>query len=267
MTELGEWASAPPPTPTRPHQPAAPATTGPAGGGGLPQSYRRAVLSGPGPDDSVAGEDPVSSWTAPTPPGPDTAPAAGAVLDAAGLDALQRAVRRHLGQAGDGEDLVDEQSVAALTAAAADAVHDVLTATTAPAQAPAAPQAPAGGDPDAPGLYYANLEEFITEFLAPTYGRSLIGGRLWCPSWWLHIEAVYRLDGLWRSWEFLRLDAATGASVWMRDHADHHMSMLMSDAGPFKGCSPAKGHREPEPQDDWSVLPLEPAPPGLFDLD
>jgi hypothetical protein len=27
-------------------------------------------------------------------------------------------------------------------------------------------------------------------------------------------------------------------SVWLRDHADHHMAVLLSADGPFKGCKP-----------------------------
>ncbi|MEJ7784942.1 MAG: DUF4913 domain-containing protein [Solirubrobacteraceae bacterium] len=34
-----------------------------------------------------------------------------------------------------------------------------------------------------------------------------------------------RLEALWRSWEYLRLDGNLGISVWMRDHLDHHMAV------------------------------------------
>jgi hypothetical protein len=48
-------------------------------------------------------------------------------------------------------------------------------------------------------------------------------------------------------------------SVWFRDHADPHMAVLLDADGPFKRCSPAKGHgRELDP------LPTKPAPEGLF---
>ena len=60
--------------------------------------------------------------------------------------------------------------------------------------------------------------------------------RVWCPQWWRHAEAVARLEALWRAWEHLRQDAATGLSVWFRDHADHHMTILLDADGPFKGC-------------------------------
>ncbi|WP_221186477.1 DUF4913 domain-containing protein [Terracoccus luteus] len=41
---------------------------------------------------------------------------------------------------------------------------------------------------------------------------------------------------MWRAWEALRLDPATGMSVWWRDHADHHMTVLFSPEGPFAGA-------------------------------
>lgn len=30
-------------------------------------------------------------------------------------------------------------------------------------------------------------------------------------------------------------------SIWWRDHADHHMGVLLSADGPFKGCKPVAG--------------------------
>jgi hypothetical protein len=35
-----------------------------------------------------------------------------------------------------------------------------------------------------------------------------------------------------------RIEPHTGMSVWLRDHADHHMAVLLSADGPFKGCKP-----------------------------
>ncbi|MGZ6564499.1 MAG: DUF4913 domain-containing protein, partial [Solirubrobacteraceae bacterium] len=74
-------------------------------------------------------------------------------------------------------------------------------------------------------------------------------------------EAVARLDALWRAWEHLRLDAATGLSVWFRDHADHHMTVLMAADGPFKGCDGAHSERPVE------QLPSTPPPEGMFEPD
>ena len=115
------------------------------------------------------------------------------------------------------------------------------------------------GEEPAPTLFYATLEDFVREQLAPMYRRALDSpSRTWCPQWWKHAEAISRLEALWRAWEHLRLDPATGMSVWFRDHADHHMAVLLDSEGPFKRCSAGKGHKPLE------ELPLDPAPEGLF---
>ncbi|MHA7177918.1 DUF4913 domain-containing protein [Arthrobacter sp. Sr24] len=114
---------------------------------------------------------------------------------------------------------------------------------------------------EVPELFYANVAEFVSQKLAPTYRRPINpgGGVTWCPQWWKHAEAISRLEALWRAWEFLRLEGATGMSVWWRDHADHHMSVLLSGDGPFKSCSPDDGHKAKLPP-----LPCEEPPEGLF---
>ncbi|UOD83454.1 DUF4913 domain-containing protein [Paenarthrobacter ureafaciens] len=111
-------------------------------------------------------------------------------------------------------------------------------------------------------LFYPNVVAFVSEKLATTYRRQINvqGGTTWCPQWWKHAEAISRLESLWRAWEYLRLDGTTGMSVWWRDHADHHMSMLLSADGPFKGCTPDDGHRT-----KLAALPCEDPPTGLFD--
>ncbi|WP_461165357.1 DUF4913 domain-containing protein [Arthrobacter sp. R4-81] len=113
-----------------------------------------------------------------------------------------------------------------------------------------------------PELFYPNLVSFVQEHLSPSYRRSLSGtDRTWCPSWWKHEEAISRLEALWRSWEFLRLDGSTGMSIWWRDHADHHMGILLSADGPFKGCKPvAGGHAA----NKLKALPCDLPPEGLF---
>ncbi len=120
------------------------------------------------------------------------------------------------------------------------------------------------GEPPAdtapPQLFHPTLDAFVRELLAPTYRRVVDGrNRTWCPQWWRHAEAIARLEAMWRSWEHLRQDPATGVSVWFRDHADPHMAVLLDPDGPFKPCSPEKGHvPRAEP------LPLADPPPGLF---
>lgn len=113
---------------------------------------------------------------------------------------------------------------------------------------------------DPPGLYYLTLAEWVGEWLFPVYRRSVLGhDRVWCPQWWRHAEAVARLESLWRAWEHLRQDAATGLSIWFRDHADHHMTILLDSDGPFKGCD---GHHSDHPLDQ---LPHDPPPAGMFE--
>lgn len=109
-----------------------------------------------------------------------------------------------------------------------------------------------------PQLVYGNVSEFFREFLRHAYKRVLTGRQepFWDPEWWRHDEAVMRLESLWRSWEHLRTDGATGTSVWWRDHADHHMPKLMAGEGPF-GASDVKTSRG-EP------LPHTEPPEGLF---
>jgi hypothetical protein len=115
---------------------------------------------------------------------------------------------------------------------------------------------------DPPGLYYLTVEEWVGEWLFPVYRRSVLGhDRVWCPQWWRHAEAVARLESLWRAWEHLRQDAATGLSVWFRDHADHHMTILLDSDGPFKGCD---GRHSDRPLDE---LPHDLPPAGMFEPD
>jgi hypothetical protein len=112
------------------------------------------------------------------------------------------------------------------------------------------------------GPCYPTLLEWVEGWLLPLYRRSVHGHhRVWCPEWWRHSEAVTRLDALWRAWERLRLDPATGLSVWFRDHADHHMTILLDADGPLKGCDGTHSRRPLDP------LPHEGPPPGTFEPD
>jgi hypothetical protein len=118
-----------------------------------------------------------------------------------------------------------------------------------------------GGPVSSPEPYYSGVQEFVESWLLPIYRRSIRGHtRTWCPCWWQHREAVSRLDALWRAWEVLRLDAGTGLSVWWRDHADHHLTILLDADGPFKGCEDGHSDRPLEP------LPYQ-QPPGIFQRD
>lgn len=105
---------------------------------------------------------------------------------------------------------------------------------------------------------YDSLEEWVQFYFLPMFRRVEGGENKWCQRWWEHSEAIARLDAMWRSWESLRLDEQTGMSNWLRDHADHHVPLLMSQNGPFRQCA-GERHRESNP------LHAEWAPDGWWD--
>jgi hypothetical protein len=108
-------------------------------------------------------------------------------------------------------------------------------------------------DEDRARPMFDRLDDWVNHWLLAVYVRSTDGANVtWCPKWWLHPEAYVRLDALWRTWEHLRLQPGTGMSVFMRDHLDHHMAVLLSHGGPFEGCK-ASGHGEHLP----AQLPTE----------
>lgn len=111
----------------------------------------------------------------------------------------------------------------------------------------------------ASGTRFANLPEFVEEFLLRVWRREPTAG-CWCQRWWEHPEAVLRLEATWDAFELLRMEPGTGVSVWIRDHLDYHMGMLTTRAtSPFKSCDVAKQrHNSP------TVWPTAPAPTEMF---
>lgn len=113
--------------------------------------------------------------------------------------------------------------------------------------------------PATPQLLFHSLPEFVNELVCPTFRRELTGkgsGFRWSARWFESAEAIMRLEAMWRSFESLRLDGATGISVWLRDHADYHLAVLMSSDGPFSES------REPNRCTD--PLPYAAPPEGMF---
>lgn len=121
---------------------------------------------------------------------------------------------------------------------------------------------PTEESPETPTLYYGSVDQFLSEYLRHTYRRKIDGKtRVWAARWWEYDEAVIRLEALWRAWETLRLDPSAGMSVWLRDHADYHMAVLMDPQGPFAAAdatSPENHCGKGEP------LPYNAPPDGLF---
>jgi hypothetical protein len=117
---------------------------------------------------------------------------------------------------------------------------------------------PGAPEPQERTPYYGNLQDFVTDFLAPHIRRRLGGQLTWCAQWWRHEEAISRLAALHAAWEDARYGDAVALSNWWLHHADPHLNVLLSkDAGPFAACKPDRHvHLEP--------LPCTPAPDGLF---
>ena len=124
--------------------------------------------------------------------------------------------------------------------------------------------------PAAEGLEtrHEDLTDWVTRQFNPIYRRSLGGEYRWCAEWWRHAEAIVRLSALWYSWETMRLQGATGISLWFRDHLDHQLPILMGPRGPFYQCSETQ-HFEPHqarltpPIEGW----FDPEPPALPEED
>lgn len=112
------------------------------------------------------------------------------------------------------------------------------------------------GSDEQPEPLYPNVEEWVIGWFAPIIRRRISGGNCWCPQWWQHGEVISRLDALWRAWEALRLDPATGMSVWWRDHFEPHWSLLSDrERSPMSQCTPKSGH-----SGEHDPLPVERAP-------
>ena len=135
-----------------------------------------------------------------------------------------------------------------------------------PIEEPDEPTPTAGAAVDDGGavetLANGSVDEFVREYLRNVYRRKIDGkNRVWAAEWWKYDEAVIRLEALWRSWEYLRRDPATGMSVWWRDHADPHMGVLMDPQGPF---APADATASENQCGKGDPLPYKRPPEGLF---
>jgi hypothetical protein len=73
--------------------------------------------------------------------------------------------------------------------------------------------------------------------------RPLRGELTWCPLWWEHAEAVFRLEALHRAWTELAPEPGTAMSIWIRDHLDPCLRELLSPLGPFADCTHNERYR------------------------
>lgn len=203
------------------------------------------------PDEPVGPPD-VGRKVAAAVEGLDVASIAGSLVASTVTAEIHRQVQKQVAP------IVTDAVAAVLTPDRLDALREAATsAAEAELNPPAEAEASAE---DAPVLYYGSVDEFVREFVCPIFRRN-VGeeGRAdyrWSARWWESAEAIARLEAMWRAWEHLRMDASTGTSVWLRDHADHHLGVLMSPTGPWALSKDTAGPGEP--------LPYEAPPEGLF---
>ena len=122
-------------------------------------------------------------------------------------------------------------------------------------QAPTAPVAPAR-------LKFPHVEAWVHGVFLPMFGWRVDGQRwYWCPQWWRHAEAIWRLELLWRSWEVNRR-LATGMSGWSVE-VDRHIHELLGEDGPFRQCRNAEDDRDAR-HTELAPATAEPAPDGWW---
>jgi hypothetical protein len=128
---------------------------------------------------------------------------------------------------------------------------------------PASPPPPSSR-PEPEPLYGA-VEDWVNGQFLPMFRRPLGGEFRWCCQWWRHAEAITRLTALWHAWELMRLEPGTGIAVWLRDHLDHQLPVLLGRSGPFAQCSedehiePRQAIVTPPPPGWWYIPDPDPA--------
>ena len=81
------------------------------------------------------------------------------------------------------------------------------------------------------------LIEWVHATVTAIIARPLRGELTWCPLWWEHPEAVFRLEALRRAWTELAPEPGAAMSIWIRDHLDPCLRELLQPRGPFADCA------------------------------
>ena len=111
----------------------------------------------------------------------------------------------------------------------------------------------------AEGPRFANVGEWVEQFLSTMIVRWPSQDFLWCPQWWSHGEVVSRLTGLWITWEKARLGDAADINTWWLQQLDPHLAVITAQGGPLTGCNQNEGHCG-----ERAGLLVIPPPPGAF---
>ncbi|WP_300013740.1 DUF4913 domain-containing protein [Pseudonocardia sp.] len=95
------------------------------------------------------------------------------------------------------------------------------------------------------------VHDTITSMIA----RPLRGELIWCPLWWEHPEAVFRLEALRRAWTELAPEPGAAMSIWIRDHLDPCLRELLTPLGPFADCAHNERYRSLSGHTPIATLP------------
>jgi hypothetical protein len=95
------------------------------------------------------------------------------------------------------------------------------------------------------------VHDTITSMIA----RPLRGELTWCPLWWEHPEAVFRLEALRRAWTELAPEPGAAMSIWIRDHLDPCLRELLTPLGPFADCTHNERYRSINGHTPIATLP------------
>jgi hypothetical protein len=137
----------------------------------------------------------------------------------------------------------------------------------------ASPAEAAGADEDEDAveeLDFRSLVAWVRANVLSEVDRAMPRGKAphWCQEWWRHPEALSRLSAVHSSWREASQEPVGNTRVVYWEHLDHQLGMLMSEHGPFRGCTReehdpvADGrklpHREPDDEDYLAFADYQP---------
>ncbi|MDR0488801.1 MAG: DUF4913 domain-containing protein [Propionibacteriaceae bacterium] len=117
--------------------------------------------------------------------------------------------------------------------------------------------APAEGGP--PPMH-ETLNQFV-EWLASWYVRKVDGrNSMWTSRWFDSAEVVIRMEAMWRAFESARLESGPAMSIWLKEHVDYHMTLILAPEGPLY----AYGYNYSDQVTQGEPLPVIAPPLGMF---
>ena len=104
------------------------------------------------------------------------------------------------------------------------------------------------------------LIEWVHDTVAAITARPLRGEYAWCPLWWEHPEAVFRFEALHGAWTELAPEPGAALSIWVRDHLDPCLQVLLDPNGPFADCAHTERRGGPSVHRPLPTLPTTTPP-------